>query len=178
MARLERDAFIAPVGDGFCVVLDRECDQMNDEIIQSLGLTLSVRLATPTLAALNADDDLLVLWLFDGKGNEVSCKWNGALRGWTHPRAALVELARETFGTRPRPASFEWASEPLLRRLLFRLVGQSCAVTQHGRFLEEAGLPDLGAGMGFNYADGGELDGRGIDVHRVRGRIIRPFRQG
>jgi hypothetical protein len=58
---LGRRAYVTPEKDGWVVVYDRQCDEFDLNVLESLALTLSTKLSCTALANFNADDD--VLWL-------------------------------------------------------------------------------------------------------------------
>lgn len=89
---LRREAFVIDAGRGDVILYDAICDDQDTEEIVRLGEKLSSKLALPILAALNHDDDHLLLWIFYG-GKQVAyydsildaapfawalCKWCGS----------------------------------------------------------------------------------------------------
>lgn len=68
---LRREAFIIDAGRGDVILYDAICDDQDTEEIVRLGEKLSSKLALPILAALNHDDDHLLLWIFYG-GKQVA----------------------------------------------------------------------------------------------------------
>jgi hypothetical protein len=65
----QRIAFVAPTIDGVTMFFDRESDAQKETVVQGLAKRASAELNAPVLAALNDDDDLLMLWLFQaGEG--------------------------------------------------------------------------------------------------------------
>jgi hypothetical protein len=56
--------------DDFVFVYDEKADEQTEIVIESLALSLATRLKCPALAALDHDDNVLLLWLYDRNGTE------------------------------------------------------------------------------------------------------------
>lgn len=68
MRELRRRGYVTASFCGAVTIYDAESDEQDTDVIERLGADLSERLKLPVLAALNHDDDHLLLWLFrDGR---------------------------------------------------------------------------------------------------------------
>jgi len=56
LRELGRSAFLAPTTNGYTLICDRECENQDTDVLASLALTVSTRLACPAWAVLNHDD--------------------------------------------------------------------------------------------------------------------------
>jgi hypothetical protein len=174
---LGRTAYVLVCPQDFTIVCDREAETQRDGVIDSLALTLAARTRSPALAALNHDDDCLVLWLFLPDGTLTQFGWKRARSAWDIPggsRKQMVERVRQAFGTEPRQrprVADAMPALPFWRRLAVGLVlrlGQGAfAVGQHQRIAQDAGLPEFVAGAGYRYVDNGEFRHHSVEVRRV-----------
>jgi hypothetical protein len=174
---LGRTAYVLLCPPDFAIICDREADTQRDGVIDSLALTLATRTRSPALAALNHDDDCLVLWLFLPGGTLTQFGWKTVGSAWDIPagsRKQMVERVRQAFGTEPRKRPRLADAVPALpfwRRLVLGVVlrlGQGAfAVAEHQRIATDAGLPELVAGAGYRYVDKGELESHPVEIRRV-----------
>lgn len=79
-----RDGYIAPTVDGVTVVYDRACEDMDEQILTSLGADLSRVLGVPALVSLVHDSDVFRYYLF-AEGREVD-RYD-AVPGYSDPHA-------------------------------------------------------------------------------------------
>ena len=152
----ERQAYVYPAANEMTVVYDEGCDLQDPEQIDSLGRDLSSVLVRPVLAALNHDDDILVLALYES-GEEVA-SYNSA------PDYFETETDEMPAPEAPR----EFAAQ------LCRICGHAdtdsvaaileagfeqypFATLRHEALASALGLPGSTVGVGYEYIELGEL---------------------
>jgi hypothetical protein len=157
LTALGRTCYVTSTDD-FTFVYDEESDKQREGVVESLALTLATRLGCPALAALNHDDNALLLWLYDETGGELRFGWGVAFdAGHGSPSITdFIDQVRHVFATGDRP--LEPNPMPLRLRLFFRLYPASFAFVRHERILRQARIPVRPAMMGYNYVFQGELD--------------------
>ena len=161
LVTLNRTGFMVTHPNGFVFVYDEEADTQKEGVVESLALTLATRLRCPALAALNHDDNTLLLWLYDREGNEARFGW-GVMFDAEERSPSVEDFAgqvRRAFGTveddsAPDPV------ESLLMSLIQPFVPRLFAVQHHSRFLKLSGIPLAPATLGYRYVHQGELDDR------------------
>ena len=163
---LGRRAYVTPEEDGWVVVYDRRCDEFDLNVLESLALTLSTRLACTALASFNADDD--VLWLGVWENGVLATRYASSLKefedGDEFPSAGeCAQVLARIFG-KPQTAN---QIIGILRRshgalgllsLFFKM--RFAYVTEIERHQELAGIleiPRASIGLGFQYVDRGEM---------------------
>lgn len=146
---LARRALVVRYDDALTFVYDEEAEKA-EGVVESLALTLATRLDCPTLAALNHDNDVLMLWLYDGAGTEWRAAWGVAVDGDERPLSerAFVTEAERLFGLEPRPKA-----GGLPNRLLARIF----TGVRHHRILDALGLPAKPSMLGYRYVQRGDL---------------------
>jgi hypothetical protein len=162
LLRLGRACCIASRGD-FVFVYDLEADKQRPGVVESLALTLATQLHCPALAALNHDDDVLLLWLYDETGGELRFGWGKAFDDTKRPAGErtvdieeFIDQLRHVFATQDLPR--EPDPNPLRVRLLYKIMPLSFAFIRHERILREARIPVRPAMAGYNYVYQGELE--------------------
>jgi hypothetical protein len=170
LVALNRTGFLATHPNGFGFVYDEEADTQKEGVVESLALTLATRLRCPALAALNHDDDTLLLWLYDREGNETRFGWGVLFDG--EERSPSVEdfagQVRRAFGTVEEDSTPD-PTESLLMSLIQPFVPRLFAVQHHSRILRLSGIPQAPATLGYRYVYQGEFDDRetGLTVRSV-----------
>ena len=158
-------SFVAPV-EGMSVVVDRECDDQDLDVLASLALTLSAVLSTSTLACLNHDDDALIMGPYHVGGLLQEYGWTNSstFEVPKSDRSTFVGAVKERFGTTARPRS-RGAVFPqpgfgraLALRVLMRIGSRTMAIGIHEDLIADMGLPTVCAGAGFRYVARGEFD--------------------
>ena len=145
-----RVAIIMPPHNGFTVVFDQEADSQAVEPILEVGTMLSRQLA-PVIAFLN-HDDILCYWLFER--GELVDEYNSCPDYFAEEEEADAEqggdprLLCRVLGAEASPGG---VGEILRGETTF-------AVHQHQRLAAALGLPSWSVGMGYEYAERGELD--------------------
>jgi hypothetical protein len=71
LEELGRRAYVTPAISNWCTLYDQECDRFDLDVLESLTLTLSMRLNCTALASFNADDDVLRLGIYES-GNRTA----------------------------------------------------------------------------------------------------------
>jgi hypothetical protein len=103
LRELKRTAIVVPAEGELSVICDQQSENQDIDVIDSLALTVSVRLKCAVVALINHDDDWLCFRYFD---NEKFCgellvghtpfSLRGSillLRRFTNPRASRIALA-------------------------------------------------------------------------------------
>jgi len=159
LVALNRTGFVATHPKGFVFVYDEEADTQKEGVVESLALTLATRLRCPALAALNHDDDALLLWLYDREGNETRFGWGVSFDGEERPSNVenFAGQVRRLFGT-VEDTSTPDALSSLQMQLIEWLASKFLAVQQHSRLLRLSGIPPAPGMMGYRYIYQGELD--------------------
>jgi hypothetical protein len=108
-------------------------------VVESLALTLATRLKVPTLACLNHDDNVLLLWLYDRGGQESRYgSGNSFDKGERSPsEKQFAAKIREAFGTEPdeETPKGDWRM-----RLISTILPRSFAFVRHERILRAPGF--------------------------------------
>lgn len=170
---LRRTAFTSAWPGNLVVVVDQASEQGDLDALASLALTLAARLKAPALAALNHDDDVLLLGLYGPTGQVMEHGW-GKFDGMRPPktdRSAFIQHARKLFGTAPGALPQLPATGGLGRRLLLKamhaVAPHLLAIDFHQRLAAELGLPEVSAGAGYRYVSRGEFGGGAHPFTRV-----------
>ena len=158
LSQLGRKCFVASQGD-FVFIYDEQADEQRTGVLESLALTLATRLSCPALAALNHDDDVLLLWLYDETGGELRFGFGRGLSLDGGDRSAtqdeFIDQLRHVFDT--GSLSPEPDPTPLRLRILFKVYPFSFAFIRHEKILRAARIPVRPSMMGYNYVVQGEL---------------------
>lgn len=136
----KRRAFVAPTRNRVTVVYEQSCDHLDTEVIDWLGVALSLDLSAPVLAALNADDDFLMLSLYESGRKTLTYMSRGAPGG-------AFRLSR-VFG---RMHVFPVLAAVLLWPVFI------FEVYRHRAIANLLGLPPWAVGAGFRYVAEGDL---------------------
>ena len=171
LGALRRTSLVVTHPTGFVFVYDSEADTQKEGAIESLALTLATRLRCPALAALNHDDDALLLWLYAPDGTEV--RFGSGVRFDDEDRPSnadsFAEEVRRVFGSTPssEPDPFSPWQMRLIKLLAPRL--SAMAINQHTDILRQSGIPIAPATLGYRYVEQGELADREpeLTVRRV-----------
>jgi hypothetical protein len=143
LRELRRTAVVIPAEGEISVICDQQSEDQNIDVIDSLALTVSVRLKCAVVALMNNDDDWLAFRFFDNAefcGDLLTGHTPFSLRGsifrlrrLTNPRASLIALIL-TFLT---PVIFQ--------------------TQRHARLIPILGLPPRSLGVGFGHISTGRL---------------------
>lgn len=137
MKRLKRPAVVIPAHNGISVVCDRESDDQDIDVLDSVALALSERLRTAAVGLLNHDDDILVFRFFE----------HGAFIGGLQVGLTPLSL-RGSMATLRRllnpSASLGATIATFLRPYLFQSL-------RHARLAEVLNLPPRSVGHGYRY---------------------------
>lgn len=137
MKDLRRPAVIIPAHNGISVVCDRESEDQDIEVLDSVSLTLSARLDTAAVGLLNHDDDLLVFRFFERGIFLGSLQVGATPLSWRGSVATLRRLLRPS-------ASLIATVGIFLRPYLFQS-------SRHARIAEILDLPPRSVGHGYTY---------------------------
>ncbi len=150
LKKARRSALVTPAKNGWVVVYDEESDSQDTGTIEELAALLSKDQDCPVLAVLNHDDDILCYWLFQN-GNPLD-HYNSNPEyfdeGEGSDRGGDADLLCQTLGV---PTAVETVRE-LLHEGDFTF-----AMEQHAQLAAALKLPEYSVGVGFNYAQEGEL---------------------
>src|SRR5262245_13640564 len=146
-----RRALVSPVSQGCILVFDEE-SEIQSEVVFRLAAKLSRQFACPALAVLNHDDDVLMYHLYErGAQRDMYDSLPGFAGGDPHapPKGGDADILCSAFGsTRVNEVS---------RILRAPNETYTFALDRHADLLAALGLPDWGAGSGFNYLSEGEF---------------------
>jgi hypothetical protein len=148
-----RTAFVGPTTGGYTVVCDHDSDTQHEGAITALGRELSTALASPVVAFLNHDDDILCYWLFDRERlveqyNSCPDYFDDDDESGAGPTADGEELCR-LFG---RPAVRDQVREILADP------GELFVSMAHHALVTALGLPECVAGAGYRYVAEGDAE--------------------
>lgn len=174
---LGRRAYVTPEKDGWIVVYDRQCDEFDLNVLESLALTLSTRLACTALASFNADDD--VLWLGVWEKGVLATRYASSLKEFED--ADEFPGLRESAQALARIFETPEASGQVLRilrrsrgalgllSLFFKVrLAYVTEIERHQDLATILGMPRASVGFGFRYVDRGETP---EDVQRAALRL-------
>ncbi|MEM8757396.1 MAG: hypothetical protein AAGF47_06410 [Planctomycetota bacterium] len=145
-----RAALVSPSIGGWVVVFDQACESQEIDELQRLGELLSVKTGSVVFSALNHDDSVLLLDIFD-RGQPVdtynSCPNYFDEEGAEEPEGGDANAVCRAVGL-PEAAS---ALEAVLHAS-----NESdeyfMATDRHAGVVETLGLPGLSVGTGYTYA--------------------------
>lgn len=141
---------IGPEADGWLTFSSAALEQQEQETIDAYGEGVSKHVAGPVIAALNHDDDILSIDVYEGG-----------------VRTATYNSCPGYFSESPTEADLKpRLTNPDVFDALAPDAGISAllndrpvfAVEAHAAFAKAAGLPPETAGFGFRYAERGEFD--------------------
>ncbi|HEY6945592.1 MAG TPA: hypothetical protein VI431_10675 [Candidatus Acidoferrum sp.] len=162
---LGRRAYVTPEVNGWIVVYDQESDKFDLNELESLTMTLSMRLSCTALASFNADDD--VLWLGAYENGALTTRYASERKlfedGNEFPAiGAVAEVLCRIF---EKPGK-ERQVKSILRRphsvlglvsVLLRVTFAYLAEVMRHRDLANAlGFPEGSVGLGYKYVNRGE----------------------
>lgn len=141
MRELRRKGYVAPSISGAVTIYDADSDIQDINIIECLGADLSEKLKLPILAALNHDDDHLLLWLF--KDGQQESQYSSIL----HAGSFGLSLSRVRGGLLAYPLVWGVLAWPIF---IFQ-------VMRHHLLAWFLNLPMCSVGFGFEYISAGEI---------------------
>jgi hypothetical protein len=147
----ERPAFISTTSNSITTILDQACDSQDADELNALAAQLSAHFKCPVLAVLNHDDDVLyaVLYELGRKTDEYNsnplCFDDDACDD--APSGGDAKRLAAAFG-----AGDTGAVEAALRGTGFTLATQ-----RHQALAHALGMPEWSVGIGYNYAEAGDL---------------------
>ena len=137
LRELKRTALVIPAEGEVSVICDKQSEDQDIDVIDSLALTVSVRLKCSVVALINHDDDWLVFRYFDDDNfagellvGHTPFSLRGSillLRRFTNPRASRIALVLA-----------------FLTPFVFQ-------TQRHARLINILGLPPRSLGVGFRY---------------------------
>jgi hypothetical protein len=180
LEELGRRAYVTPDISGWIVVYDQQCDEFDLGILESLALTLSIRLSCTALASCNADDD--VLWLALYENGTLSTRYASARKSFED--GDEFPALQEAAGVLARVFQKSEAQEKVLRLLrksrgvfgllnLFLKIRVAYLVEVH-RHLDLSnllGMPLAAVGLGYTYVNKGETP-EGLDRVALRRTMV------
>jgi hypothetical protein len=150
-----RSAYVTSVKDGALVVVDEAAETQEADAVREVAELLSTSLKTAVLAALNHDDDMLWLGLFEN--GRLTDEYNSAPAyfdgGTDPPTGGNARTLCAAFGRTGK----EKEVESVLREASTEEDGYVFAMERHADLVEALGLPAFAVGCGFNYVEEGEL---------------------
>ncbi len=155
LSALGRNALVVSHPSGLVFVYDEEADTFEDGVIESLALTLALRLKCPAMAAMNYHDESLLLWLYSNTGTEMRFGWGVKCEEGEVPatRDQFSAEVRRLFGTSPiTPVPI-----PGLLSAVVKLFSGTLAIDHHTEILHAGGIAPGPAALGYRYVDRGEL---------------------
>ena len=165
LEELGRRAYVTPETSGWVVVYDQQTDEFDLGILESLALTLSMRLSCTALASCNADDD--VLWLALYENGVLSTRYTSSRKSFEDGNE-FPEL-KETAAVLVRVFQ-----KPERKREVLRLLRKShgflallsiyfktrfayaVEVHRHLDLTNLLGMPRAAVGLGYTYVNKGD----------------------
>ena len=145
MRTLGRRSYVIPPRNGITVVCDKECENQDVDVLDSLAATLSARLGADTTAVLNHDDDWLVFRHFR-RGDFL-----GGLQVGHTPLSLRGSIGRLREAVSPQA--------PLLPLYLALLTPRLFQVRRHADLIAALGVPERSLGVGYNYIAKNDVPG-------------------
>lgn len=140
LKNIGRRAYISPTVDGKTIVYDKESDELDIDILNSLAADLSGRLDCAVLATLVFDDDVLYLQLFENSAQTVNYISRGG------HRAGAWALCR-ALGCR--------SNFPLVL-FVMQIPFMPFEYWRHSIITKLLGIPVWGVATGYRYIQNGE----------------------
>ncbi|MGB9465343.1 MAG: hypothetical protein WBR10_09535 [Candidatus Acidiferrum sp.] len=180
LEELGRCAYVTPETAGWIVVYDQQTDEFDLGILESLALTLSMRLACTTLASCNADDD--VLWLALYENGSLATRYASSRKSFEDGdefpelKESAEVLARvfqrpETKNQVLRVLGTSHGVLGLLRLFLKLRIAYITEVQRHLDLSNLLGMPLAAVGLGYRYVNKGETP-EGIDRAALRRTMV------
>jgi hypothetical protein len=167
LEELGRRAYVTPAISSWCTLYDQECDRFDLDVLESLALTLSMRLNCTALASFNADDD--VLWLGVYKNGDRTARYASTRSffedGGDFPEPSEVAALLCQVFDKPRALA---AVRRILRRphsgaagllaIILRIpFAYLFEIARHQDLRKALELPTGSVGGGYKYVDRGEM---------------------
>lgn len=158
LRELGRTALVTPAVDHFTVVYDKECENQDIDLLASLNLTLTHHLQCAGCAALNHDDD--VLWLSVFENGQPAGEYDSNTRFTqrkeraTDAKRVAANLSR-IFSPQSGIAGVTRVEQILARRRGW--LGYRFEIDRHRDLLQALHLPLFALAAGYNYVTRGEF---------------------
>ncbi len=147
----DRPAFVSKTDNGNTVVLDAACESQDGEELAALATGLSAHFDCTVLALLNHDDDILHFELYER--GEKTDEYNSTPGYFDGSDSA----AGPTGGDALRLASLFGAADSSAVESVLRKPDYVFAMERHRDLAAALGLPAFSVGLGYTYAEAGEL---------------------
>jgi hypothetical protein len=145
-----RTALVSRAQNGCVTVLDEACETQDGELLAQLARELSARFRCPVLALLNHDDDVLYFELYEnGEKTDEYNSTPGYFEG--------AEISGPTGGDPKRLAAAFGVSDVAAVEAALRADEYVFAMERHRDLAEALSLPACSVGVGYTYAEAGEL---------------------
>jgi hypothetical protein len=166
LEELGRRAYVTPAISNWCTLYDQECDRFDLDVLESLALTLSMRLNCTALASFNADDD--ILWLGIYKGGDRTARYASTRAffedGTDFPEPSEVAPLLCRIFDKPQASA---AVQRILRRphsgagllaIILRIpFAYLFEISRHQDLQKVLELPTGSVGLGYKDVDRGEM---------------------
>jgi hypothetical protein len=165
LSDLGRRAIVNPAQNGWVTVFDEQCDNFDLDTLESLALTLSLRLCCTALPSFNADDDILWLAIYQD-GRRVS-RYASSVEHFEDAnefppvREVAADLCRifekpDRLNHVRRILGLGHSVLGLLRPINLR-IAYVVEIERHIDLAKALGLPSASVGLGYTYVARGEL---------------------
>lgn len=166
LEELGRRAYVTPAISNWCTLYDQECDRFDLDVLESLALTLSIRLNCTALATFNADDD--VLWLGIYSSGDRTARYASSRASFEDGEdfpapSEVAPLLCQVFH-KPKASA---AVQRILRRphtglgllaIILRIpFAYLFEISRHQDLQKVLDLPSSSVGGGYNYVARGEM---------------------
>jgi len=180
LEELGRRAYVTPDAGGWIVVYDQQTDEFDLGILESLALTLSMRLRCTALASCNADDD--ALWLALYENGQLSTRYASSRASFEDghefpPLNDAAQVFARAFG-KPEAASqilrvlsTSRGVLGLLNLIIKVRVAYVVEVERHRDLSNLLGTPLAAVGRGYSYVQKGETP-EGVERSELRRTIV------
>ena len=158
---------MTPANSNWCTLYDQECDRFDLDVLESLALTLSLRLNCTALATFNADDDILWLGIYQNGDRTARYASTRAFfeDGGDFPEpgevaALLCRIFDKSLASAAvrrilrRPHSGAAGLLAIIVRIPFAYLFE---IARHQDLQKALELPTGSVGGGYRYVDRGEL---------------------
>jgi hypothetical protein len=176
LEELGRRAYVTPAILNWCTLYDQDCDRFDLDVLESLALTLSMRLNCTALASFNADDD--VLWLGIYKSGHRTARYASTRAffedGADFPEPSEVAALLCRIFDKPQASA---VVQRILRRphsglgllaIILRIpFAYLFEISRHQALQKALDFPNASVGGGYKYLDRGELP-EGIAHEMIR----------
>ncbi len=155
LERMGRSAFVTPAVGGYVTIFDKEADSQDTAEIEKLGIALSQETASPVLAVMNHDDDVLCYWLFENGG--MIDHYNSFPEYFSDEDEDDDYQTTLGGGASKLCDAFSVPSATVAVASILHEGDYAFAVERHEAIANALGLPMCGVGMGYEYVARGEL---------------------